>query len=115
MAQLFKYKGYLGTAEIDLDSKILCGKVLYIRSSLIYEANTIRELESSFKRVVDGYLEGCKADGIEPDKPFSGSFNIRISPLTHRKLSQIAMHNDHSLNEEVNTALDLYVNNFIDD
>ena len=30
MAQLFKYKGYLGTAEIDLDSKILCGKVLYI-------------------------------------------------------------------------------------
>jgi hypothetical protein len=25
------------------------------------------------------------------------------------------MHNDHSLNEEVNTALDLYVNNFIDD
>lgn len=61
MAQLFKYKGYLGTAEIDLDSKILCGKVLYIRSLLIYEANTIRELESSFKRVVDGYLEGCKA------------------------------------------------------
>ncbi len=111
MTDLLKYKGYQGTVEPDLESNILCGKVLFIKSLLVYEANTIQELKERFEQLIDEYLEDCKAEGIEPDKPCSGTFNIRISPETHRQLTILAIRNGRCLNEEVKVALEEHVSN----
>ncbi|HNU92863.1 MAG TPA: type II toxin-antitoxin system HicB family antitoxin, partial [Spirochaetota bacterium] len=27
----------------------------------------------------------CKEEGVEPEKPYSGKFNLRISPELHRE------------------------------
>lgn len=115
MTQLLKYKGYQGTVEPDLESNILCGKVLFIRSLLVYEANTLPELRERFKQLIDEYLEDCKAEGIEPDKPCSGTFNIRISPETHRQLTILSIRNGRCLNEEVKVALEEHVSNHVKD
>lgn len=44
-------------------------------------------MENEFHASVDDYLEWCKEDGVEPEKPYSGKFNIRISPLLHGKIA----------------------------
>lgn len=111
MTELLKYKGYQGTVEPDLESNILCGKVLFIRSLLVYEANTVPELRERFEQLIDEYLEDCKADGIEPEKPCSGTFNIRISPESHRQLQAFAAQDGVCLNEEVKTILNGYIEN----
>jgi len=38
MTELLKYKNYSGSVEIDLDEKILHGKVLFINGLITYEA-----------------------------------------------------------------------------
>jgi predicted HicB family RNase H-like nuclease len=42
-----------------------------------------------FHRAVDEYLALCEEKGEEPEKPFKGSFNIRISPELHKHLFQL--------------------------
>ena len=41
MTSTLNYKGYTGTIEIDTDSERLCGQVLFIRSLIVYEADTL--------------------------------------------------------------------------
>ena len=50
-------------------------------------------MENKFHASVDDYLEWCKEDGVEPEKPYSGKFNVRISPLLHGKIAIAAKKN----------------------
>ena len=58
---------------------------------------------------VDFYLDGCRKDGEEPEKPFSGKFVVRLSPGTHRRATTLARIKDQSLNVVVVEALEEYL------
>ena len=98
-----KYKGYLGTIEPDLETGELFGKLAFIRDLVTYEAETLKALELAFQESVDGYLESCAELGKQPDQPFKGTFNVRISPELHRKAVLAA--SGHSLNAFVTDAI----------
>lgn len=57
---ILHYKGYSGSIEVDLKSDNLYGKVLNIRGSVVYKANTVSELRQNFKIAVDDYLMNHK-------------------------------------------------------
>ena len=59
---------------------ILYGKVLGIRSLISYEGTSVKELVEDFHTAIDSYLDLCKDNGISPETPYKGSFNVRISP-----------------------------------
>lgn len=101
----FSYKNYYGTIETDEKNLILHGKILFINDLVTYEADSMPQLKIEFETAVDDYLETCKEIGKQPDKAFSGSFNIRISPELHKKLSLYAVENKISLNESVTIAV----------
>ncbi|MCF8231316.1 MAG: type II toxin-antitoxin system HicB family antitoxin, partial [Bacteroidales bacterium] len=77
------------------------GKVLGIKGLVSYEGKTGKELEEDFKEAINTYLEECKERGVEPEKPFKGSFNVRISAKLHRKAALLAMEEKMSLNNFV--------------
>ena len=106
MTSTLKYKGYTGTIEIDTDSERLCGRVLFIRSLIVYEAGTLPELRQNFEAAVNDYLASCAADGTSPEKPASGTFNVRIGPELHAKAIVAALNADVSLNEWVKRAVE---------
>ena len=81
---MMKYKGYFGTVEYSADDHCLYGKLAYIRDLVNYEATTVEELEREFQISVDDYLAFCKERGRQPNKPFKGTFNVRIGPELHR-------------------------------
>lgn len=56
MSNLLSYKNYNGTVEYSKDDECLYGKVVGIKSLLLYEGNSIQELEQAFKSTVDEYL-----------------------------------------------------------
>lgn len=93
-----EYKGYTGSIEFSREDGLLCGKVLGIRGLISYEGRTGEELEKDFKEAVDEYLSDCREKGEEPEKPFKGSFNVRISVDLHRKAALKAMEEKMSLN-----------------
>jgi predicted HicB family RNase H-like nuclease len=96
-----EYKGYTGSIEYSKEDDLLYGKVLGINGLISYEGKTGKELESDFKETVDTYIADCKSEGITPEKPFKGSFNVRISPKLHQKAALLAMEDKMSLNNFV--------------
>ena len=96
-----EYKGYTGTIEYNKEDGLLYGKVLGIRGLISYEGNTGKELEADFIAAIDSYIVDCKQDSVAPEKPFKGSFNVRISPKLHRKAALLAMKDKMSLNSFV--------------
>lgn len=95
------YKGYTGSIEYSKEDDLLYGKALGIQGLISYEGATGRELEADFIKAIDTYLLECKLGGIEPEKPFKGSFNVRISPQLHQKAALLAMSENSSLNNFV--------------
>src|SRR5512133_29199 len=96
---MLKYKGYVGVIEYDSHGKIFTGEVIGLRSVLTFQGRTPEEIEDSFKESIDLYLAMCKADGVTPEKPYSGRFNVRISPELHHAIAVQASIEQKSLND----------------
>ncbi len=72
--------------EIRHGDGILVGRVTNTRDIIGFHGNTIAETIDSFHSVIDEYLEDCKEKGLNPNKPCSGRFNLRIPPHLHSAL-----------------------------
>jgi predicted HicB family RNase H-like nuclease len=96
MKNMMEYKGYLGSVNYNDEDEIFYGKVEYIRSLISYEA-------------VDDYLELCQKKGLETEKPFKGSFNIRPGTDLHRRAAIAAEQRGINLNKLVTEALEQYL------
>ena len=101
-----KYKGYEAIIEYDEVDRLFFGRVINTRDVISFDGTTVDELQQSFEAVIDEYLEDCKKEGKEPDKVFSGQFNLRISPELHRKISIEAKKQNLSLNSFVEQTLE---------
>ncbi|MBE9047261.1 type II toxin-antitoxin system HicB family antitoxin [Pleurocapsales cyanobacterium LEGE 10410] len=101
-----KYKGYEAIVEFDEVDELFFGSVINTKDVISFDGKTVDELKQSFKTVIDEYLEDCRQEGKEPDKPFSGQFNLRISPELHRKISLKAKKQNISLNAFVEQTLE---------
>ena len=99
------HKGYTGSIEYSPADGYLYGKVLGIKGLLSYEGLTGKDLEKDFKEVVEEYLEDCYDSGVKPEKPFKGSFNVRIPAYLHQKAALMAMDSKVSLNSFVTEAI----------
>ena len=103
------YKGYFGSVELAADDDMLCGEVLGVKSLITYEGQSLAELKECFQNSVDYYLDSCATRGVVPEKPFKGTFNVRISPDLHRSLAVKSAAKGQSLNATVEEAIKNYV------
>jgi len=101
-----KYKGYTGTVEFSDRNDCLYGKVQGLKKVLIsYEGRTIDEIRKDFEAAVDFYLESCAERGVEPARPFSGKFVVRMSAEMHTRIAEIAVATGTTINDFVNRAI----------
>ncbi len=103
---MLDYKGYFGTVEIDTDQNVLHGRVINTRDVISYVAETAETLLQEFKTSIDIYLESCKEDGVDPDKPYSGNLNLRLGPELHKRAAIAAAAAGISINELIKRQLD---------
>lgn len=108
-SNILKYKGQIGSIEHDLSRGLLYGKLLHISDLVTYEAESLKRLEKEFQISVDEYIEDCRQLGIEPNRPFKGSFNIRIGQDLHRRLALKAAETGVGMNEAVQRAVERFV------
>lgn len=108
-SNVMKYKGQIGSIEHDLEQGVLYGKLLFINDLVTYEAESLKGLEAEFRTSVDEYLADCERMGVSPNKPFKGSFNIRIGRELHQQLAMKAAENGLGLNEAVQRAVEAFV------
>ena len=106
MNETLKYKGYTGSIEISKADNLLYGKVLNVNSLISYKGKTVEALEKDFKGALDEYLADCKEMNVSPEKPFKGSFNVRVGPELHRELAIAALNKGQTLNKFVVDSLE---------
>ena len=101
-----QYKDYFGSVEYSPEDHVLHGQLFGIRDVVTYEGEDVRALEANFAGAVDEYLAFCAAEGKKPDKPFKGTFNVRVTPDLHRRTAQYASEQGKKLNSVVTEALE---------
>lgn len=94
-----EYKGYVADLALDIEDKIIVGQVINTADLISFHGNTVEEAEVAFHDVLDSYLEACSKENIDPSRPYSGKFNLRIKPKTHQDLVRHAAQSNMSLNE----------------
>ncbi len=101
-----KYKGYIGSVSYSEPDKVFFGKIEGIDGLVNYEGESVQELTTAFQEAVDDYLIFCEEHNCKPEKSYTGTFNIRISPATHRQIANLATEAGISINAFVKKALD---------
>ncbi len=104
--KMLRYKDYYGSVDISLEDDCLFGKLEFIEPLVTFEGQNVEELQSAFHEAVDDYIATCEQLGRMPQKPYSGSFNVRVGQELHAGAVRCARLRDLSLNELVKQALE---------
>ena len=87
---LLRYKDYLATIELDPDAGLFHGEVINTRAVLTFQGRSIDDLSAAFSETIADYEDWCKERGKEPERPYSGSFTLRMPPDLHRRVAEAA-------------------------
>jgi predicted HicB family RNase H-like nuclease len=66
---MMNYRGYTGKAEYDDKNNVYTGSVINVKTVIAFHGSTEDEAEVQFRKSVDDYLEWCKEEGFEPERP----------------------------------------------
>ena len=102
---MIEYKGYIGIVTYDSDAKLFHGDVVNTRDVITFQGTTVNEIEKAFIESIDDYLDWCKEEGVAPEKPYSGKFNLRLSPELHKEIAITAKKMNISINNFVEKAV----------
>ena len=103
---MMNYKGYIGTVEYDDENRVFTGSVINTRAGITFQGESVDEIEKEFRLSIDDYLSWCKEDGVEPEKPYSGRFNVRVDPAVHQRAAIAAKKQGISLNRLVEQSIE---------
>jgi len=98
---MMEYKEYLGRVEYDDEAGVFHGEVIKLRDVVTFQGETVQELRRAFQESVDDYLAFCIERNEEPERPYSGTFTIRVPPELHRDAALQARLRNKSLNSWV--------------
>lgn len=106
-----KTVSYLGyQASVEFEDGTLFVKVLHISDLIVGECDKASDVDATARALIDDYIATCAEIGKNPEPPFKGSFNVRMTPELHRKASVAAAEEGMSLNawicSSVNEKLD---------
>ena len=102
---MMDYKGYIGFVEYDSEAKLFHGDVINTRDVITFQGTTVDEIENAFRESIEDYISWCKDEGVEPEKPYSGKFNLRLSPELHKQVAITSKKMKISINNFVENAL----------
>lgn len=103
---MLNYKGYIGHVEFDDESNIFHGEVINVRDVITFQGTTPEQIKHAFKDSVEDYLAFCAERGEDPEKPFSGKLNVRLSPELHKAAYISAKLHGQSLNHWICETLE---------
>jgi len=105
-SNVLEYRGYFTAIKFSAEDRLLYGKIEGIEDLMAFEAESADEIEKAFHEAVDYYLELCDRVGKEPNKAFSGRFNLRLDPELHRAAHIQASLSNMSLNSFIVKAVE---------
>ncbi len=101
-----RFGRYIATIEFDQEAGVFHGEVVNLNDVVTFQGQSVSELEEAFRESIEDYLKACAEFGKEPEKPFTGHFQVRIPPEIHRSAAMLARVEGKSLNKWVSEKLE---------
>jgi predicted HicB family RNase H-like nuclease len=99
------YKGYTGSVDYSAPDRVFHGRLIGITDVITFEGASVEELENDFVAAVDDYLDSCAEDGVEPQRPYSGRFVLRLPPELHGQVTAAGRRSRTSMNAWIVEAI----------
>ncbi|SDO51720.1 Predicted nuclease of the RNAse H fold, HicB family [Methylobacterium phyllostachyos] len=99
MSNVLRHRGYAARVEFDAEDHIFFGSIAGIGDKVGFHADTVSDLEAAFREAVDDYVDTCAKVGKDPQRPFSGSLQFRVTPELHANVAIAAELSGKSLNQ----------------
>lgn len=105
MMNLMEIDGVKAVILYDPEIEMFRGEFIGLNGSADFYARDIEGLKREGAVSLKVFLEMCEEDGVEPQKQYSGRFNVRIPPDLHERATAAAAAAGVSLNAFVEEAL----------
>ncbi len=102
---IMEIDGYKAKIEYDPELDQFRGEILGLNGSADFYGKSPANLRKEFKNSLKVFLDVCKEEGINPNKEYSGKFNLRIPSRLHREIAARATATDKSINQWVSEIL----------
>lgn len=106
------YRTYSADVSYSPEDRLIVGKIANVDALILFSAESLDDLEVEFHLAVDEYIQECEQNGVEAERPFKGTFNVRIGSDAHRKAARTAAKWKVSLNEFVRIAVEQAIDRY---
>ncbi|MBW2369279.1 MAG: type II toxin-antitoxin system HicB family antitoxin [Deltaproteobacteria bacterium] len=110
MMNIMEIDGYRAVIQYDPDIEMFRGEFVNLTGGADFYAKDIKGLRKEGKISLKVFLDMCREDGVEPQKKYSGRFNLRVSPDIHAEIAANAVAAGKSLNQWVTDMLKRTIN-----
>jgi predicted HicB family RNase H-like nuclease len=102
---ILHHGNYLAAVWADEEDGVFVGRVINAAGPITFEGRDLPELQREFAHSVAVYEEVCREEDIEPMRPYSGKFIVRVGPDQHARVAAAAAAAGKSMNAWAAAAL----------
>lgn len=102
---ILEIDGYHAVIQFDPEIDMFRGEFLDLNGGADFYAQDVSGLRREGAASLKVFLEMCEEDGVEPQRHYSGRFNVRLQPELHASVAVAAAAEGKSLNQWVSDAL----------
>lgn len=105
MKNVMSIDGYQAVISYDPEIEMFRGEFVGLNGGADFYAKDLDGLKREGAISLKVFLDACAEDGVDPHKPFSGKFVLRLDPETHEAAAIAAAARGLSLNQWVAETL----------
>jgi predicted HicB family RNase H-like nuclease len=95
---LMRHGDYIARVTYDEEIDSFFGEVINTGDVITFYGRSVEELKRELATSIEVLSEACRARGVEPRRPYSGRFNLRLSPAEHARIAAAAAAAGKSMN-----------------
>jgi predicted HicB family RNase H-like nuclease len=103
---ILKHEGNIAEVGYEEGDALMHGLVANARAVLHFAGRDIAELKAAFGDTIADYGDWRHERGVEPEKPYSETPSLRISPELHRRVAEQAAKAGESISLFIADRLD---------
>jgi len=104
-SNFLKIGGHNAVVSYDPEIDMFRGEFMGLNGAADFYATNVRELKKEGSRSLHAFLTICAERGIEPEKRFSGTLNVRLGRKDHEAAAMVAAARGISLNALIAEAV----------
>lgn len=101
------HRGYTAQIEYSAEDRLFIGHVAGLKHTMIdFEGESVSALTEDFHNAIAFYLQCCREEGLEPERPATGlDLKLELPPDIHDRIARQAEASGQSLNQVIVDAL----------